>query len=143
VSPKAYTDLLITDIKHMDPDKHRGLTGADNRVILSNIRRTVESGVPLVIRIPVIPDHNNGEDNIRAIAEFISKVLHNNVRQVQLLPYRKLGAEKYASLGLPYPMGDDYAPPERSMWEPSILELVALMKSYGVPAVAGSNTKME
>jgi pyruvate formate lyase activating enzyme len=139
----AYTDLLIADIKHMDPEKHRQFTGADNRVILGNIRRTAESGVPLVIRIPVIPDRNNDEDNMRATAEFISKVLHNQVRQVQLIPYRKLGTEKYASLGLAYPMGDNYEPPERSVWEANILELVALMKSYGVPAVAGPNTKME
>jgi pyruvate formate lyase activating enzyme len=137
-----YTDLLITDIKHMDPERHRAFTGADNRVILSNIRRTVESGVELVIRIPVVPGHNNSEDNIRATAEFISGVLHNRVRQVQLLPYRKLGTGKYASLGLAYPMGGDYVPPERSVWEANILELVALMKSYGVPAVAGSNTRI-
>ncbi len=105
-----YTDLLITDIKHMDPEKHREFTGASNRVILSNIQRTIERCVPLVIRIPVIPDYNNCEDNIRATAEFISNVLHNKVKQVQLLPYWKMGTEKYASLGLPYPMGDDYVP---------------------------------
>jgi pyruvate formate lyase activating enzyme len=138
-----YVDLLITDIKHMDPQKHREYTGADNRAILSNIQRSVESGLPVVIRIPVVPDCNSSEENIRATAEFISNVLHNKVSQVQLLPYRKLGTEKYASLGLPYPMGEDYVPPARSVWEANILELVALMRSYGVPAVAGSSSKIE
>jgi pyruvate formate lyase activating enzyme len=138
-----YLDLLITDIKHMDPEIHRSFTGADNRIILSNIRQTVESGIPVIIRVPVVPGHNNGEENIRATAEFIRTALHNKVRQVQLLPYRKLGMEKYASLGMPYPMGDDYVPPERNVWEANIFQLVAVMKSYGVPAVAGSSTKLE
>jgi len=133
------TDLLITDIKHMDPVIHLRYTGADNTQILNNIIKTVNASVPTVIRIPIIPDVNNDEENIARTAEFISKKLSNRVIQVQLLPYRKLGTEKYDSLGIEYPMGPDYSMPDREVWEKNILELVELMKTYSVPAVAGSS----
>lgn len=136
-----YTDLVITDIKHMDTQKHKEYTGVGNELILSNIKRTVELNKPVVIRIPVIPDHNNSEENIRATAEFIKNDLGNNIMQLQLLPYRKMGTEKYASLCMPYPM-DDFIPPERSVWEENLLELTEILKEYNIPAVAGATTKM-
>jgi pyruvate formate lyase activating enzyme len=135
------TDLVITDIKHMDSEKHREYTGVGNELILRNIKRTVDIKKPLVIRIPVVPDHNNSEINIRATCAFIRDVLENNITQVQLLPYRKMGTEKYATLNIPYPMGD-FIPPERSVWEKNLLELTEIMKEYDIPAVAGSSQKM-
>ncbi len=136
-----YTDLVITDIKHMDTRKHKEYTGVGNERILGNIKRTVEQNMPLVIRIPVVADYNNSEENIRATAEFIKNDLGNNILQLQLLPYRKMGTEKYASLCKPYPM-DGYTPPERSVWEKNLIELTEILKAYDIPAVAGSTTKM-
>ena len=136
-----YTDLVITDIKHMDTEKHRQYTGAGNELILSNIKRTVDLKKPLVVRIPVIPGHNNSEENIRATAEFIKRELGSNILQLQLLPYRKMGTEKYASLCIPYPF-DDFIPPERPVWEKNLLELTGILQEYGIPAVAGSTSKM-
>ena len=136
-----YTDLVITDIKHMDTGKHKEYTGVGNELILSNIKRTVDLKKPLVIRIPVIPDHNNSEENIRATAEFIKKDLGGNIVQLQLLPYRKMGTEKYASLCIPYPF-DYFIPPQRSVWENNLLDLTGILKEYGIPAVAGSTSKM-
>ena len=60
--------------------------------------------------------------------------------QVQLLPYRQLGTEKYQSLSIPYGM-EDYQPSEREIWEKNILSLAELLKTYGIPAVAGSTSK--
>jgi pyruvate formate lyase activating enzyme len=137
-----YTDLVITDIKHMDPVKHKEYTGVSNELILINIIKTVELKKQLVIRIPVVPDHNNNEENIRATGEFIKNRLGNNILQLQLLPYRKMGTEKYASLGIPYPM-EGFIPPDRPVWEKNLLELTEILKEYGVPAVAGSNVRME
>lgn len=111
-----YVDLIITDIKHMNSAKHKEFTGAGNELILKNIKRTVELNMPLVLRVPVVAGHNNSEENIRATAEFIATELGNRVKQVQLLPYRKLGTEKYQSLGMDYPMSD-FQPIERSVWE--------------------------
>ena len=136
-----YTDLIITDIKHMNSDRHMKYCGGGNTRILSNIQKTVNAGIPLIIRIPIIPEINNDEDNIRRTASFIAEELQNKVIQVQLLPYHKMGTEKYESLGLEYPLGNDYKMPEREVWENNILELVEVMKEYGVSAVAGSNVK--
>ncbi|HZK44455.1 MAG TPA: glycyl-radical enzyme activating protein [Syntrophomonadaceae bacterium] len=136
-----YVDLVITDIKHMDAEKHREYTGVRNDLILRNIKKTVQMGMPLVIRIPVVPGHNNDEKNIRATAQFIADELGNRVKQVQLLPYRQLGEEKYKSIGMPYPMGT-FEVPERRVWEENIRHLVEVMQEYGVPAVAGTTEKI-
>ena len=105
-----HTDLVITDIKHMDPEKHKEITGVDNKLILQNIRRTAELGKKLVIRTPVVIGYNADEENMRATGAFIRDELGGSIIQYQLLPYRKMGTEKYDSLGQPYPMGD-YEPP--------------------------------
>jgi pyruvate formate lyase activating enzyme len=139
VSP--YADLIITDIKHMDPKKHKEYTCVDNVRILKNIESMTENGKQLIIRIPVIPGHNDDRENIEATALFIRDRLGHRVIQVQLLPYRQLGLEKYESLGMNYGM-DGFQGPERKVWEKNILSLVELMKSYGVPAVAGSSNKI-
>ena len=136
-----YIDLALCDLKHMDADAHKRYTGVSNELILSNLKKVVESGTPVVIRIPVVPQHNGTEDNLRATARFIADDLGGRVRQVQLLPFRKLGEDKYASLGMPYPMADFEAPPRES-WERSIRGFVDLMTAYGVPAVAGSGGKI-
>ncbi len=96
-------------------------------------------GMPLILRIPVVPEVNDSEENIKKTAEFIINELGNKVQQVQLLPYRPLGTEKYETLGMEYPMAGRNLP-ERKVRDRSILGLVRLMRSYGVPAVAGANT---
>jgi pyruvate formate lyase activating enzyme len=136
-----YTDLVITDIKHMDPEKHREYTGVDNHLILENIVKTVKLQKPLIIRIPVIPGHNNSEANIKATAEFISGKLFNRVLQVQLLPYRPLGLEKYDSLNMSYPMSD-FTSIDMEAQKTEIAHFVALLKSHDIPAVAGSSEKI-
>jgi len=136
-----YTDLVITDIKHMDDRMHKQYTGVGNKLILENIKQTVLLDKKLVIRIPVIPDRNDDDENILATGAFILDVLKNRVIQVQLLPYRKLGTEKYDSLNRAYPLGSDYVPPERAVWEANLLRLTGLLTDIGVPAVAGSNVK--
>ena len=137
-----FTDLIITDIKHMDNAIHKQYTGAGNGRILENIKKSVEMNMPLVMRIPVVPGITNSEENIIKTAEFIINELGNKVLQVQLLPYRQLGVEKYQTLGMEYPMAD-FEIPEREAWEKNILALVELMKSYGIYATAGANSKIE
>ncbi len=138
-----FTDLVITDIKHMDTTKHKALCGVGNELVLENIKKTVEMGKKLVIRTPVVPGYNGDEESIRAIGAFIRDALGNKIVQYQLLPYRKMGTEKYDSLGIPYPMGD-YQPPDRSEWEQNLIRYAdILVKEYSVPAVPGSSKKLE
>ena len=137
-----FTDLVITDIKHMDAAMHKICTGAGNELILDNIRRTAEMKKRLVIRTPVVPGYNGDEENIRKTGEFIRDELGGAIVQYQLLPYRKMGTEKYDSLGTPYPMGD-YIPPPRDEWESSLKRLAdMLVRDYGLPAAAGSGGKL-
>lgn len=138
----AFSDLVITDIKHMDSKKHRELCDAGNERILDNIKKTVALGKKLVIRTPVVPGYNGDEESIRAIGAFIRDELDNQIVQYQLLPYRRLGIEKYESLGLPYPLRD-YEPPERQVWETELLRLTdMLITDFGIPAAAGSSNKL-
>ena len=136
-----YADLMIADIKHMDTEVHKKLTGVGNEVTLNNLIRAAGKGIPMVIRTPVVMGYNDSEENILAIGRFIKEKLGDAVIQYQLLPYRKMGTEKYEALCWDYPMGD-YVPPERSEWEPRLRELCAMLTELGVPAVAGSSQKL-
>lgn len=135
-----YTDLVITDIKHMNSEKHREYTGADNTLILSNIRKTVDMGKPLIIRIPVIPGHNDDLENIDETARFIAETLNNRVLQVQFLPYRPLGLEKYESLSLRYPMEE--VTPDVMKQRKQLERFVELLQKRNIPAVTGSSEKI-
>jgi pyruvate formate lyase activating enzyme len=134
---RPWVDLFLCDLKHMDPAGHRRFTGASNDTILRNLRRLVETGAEVVIRVPVVPGHNGTEENLRATAAFIADELKGQIRQVQLLPFRKLGEDKYASLGMEYPMKDFQAPP-RAVWEQDVRDFAMMMSSYGLNAVAGA-----
>jgi pyruvate formate lyase activating enzyme len=135
-----YADMIITDIKHMDSSKHREYTGSSNDLILKNMVAIADKNKPLIIRVPVIPEHNDADENIHATADFIKGELGNRVKQVQLLPYKQLGVEKYTSLGRDYPM-NYFNPPEREIWEKNIKRIAAILQSYGIPAVPGTGAK--
>lgn len=96
------TDLVLYDLKHLDPDRHRELIGVPNDLILKNLRAVDTWGVPLAIRIPVIPTINDSEEHLRALAELVAGL--SGVERVHLLPYHRLGASKYANLDRPYPL---------------------------------------
>ncbi len=136
-----YMDLAYCDLKHMDSGAHKRFTGVANERILENLKKIVDSGTRVVIRIPVVPGHNGTEENLRATAKFLVDDIGGNVVQIQLLPFRKLGVEKYAALGMPYPMKDFEAPP-RDVWERDIRQFAAMMSAYGLNAVAGSGARI-
>jgi pyruvate formate lyase activating enzyme len=138
-----HADLVIADIKMMDAEKHRKYIGADNKLILDNIKMVASMGKPLVIRTPVVPGINDSDDEILAVGRFIKEELGSAVIQYQLLPYRKMGTEKYATLARDYPM-EDYEAPDREVWESRLLHLKALLRdAYNIPAEAGSSNKLD
>ena len=98
-----FTDLVLLDIKHIDPKVHEMIAGVDNALILSNARKIVESGKPMWARFPLIPGCNDSEENISATADF---VLGLRLHQIDILPYHRLGIAKYRRLGLEYPLPD-------------------------------------
>ena len=109
-----YLDLYLMDIKLMDSERHLEYTGRDNKIILENARRVAQSGVELIIRTPVIPGVNDNEADIAAISAFARSL--GSVREHHLLPYHRLGQDKYAGLGRSYAFSG-IEPPTRERME--------------------------
>jgi len=138
----SLADLWIADIKCMDAARHKARCGTDNALILANLKRLAERQAKLVLRTPVLKGFNATDADMAAIGRFIIDELHNRVLQHQLLPYRQLGTEKYASLEQDYPMAG-FEGYERDEWEPDLRRFIALLQGMGVNAVSGNNQKLE
>ncbi len=137
-----YADLFISDIKHIDNEKNLLYTGQGNTLTLKNIKKVIDAGKPIIIRIPVVPEHNDDFETMDAISDYLVNELENKVNQLQFLRYRRLGEEKYKSLGMDYKMSDvEY--PKIDDFEEKINSFVELFKSKGIPAVNGSTNKMD
>ena len=95
-------DLVYMDIKHMDEDEHRHLTGVSNKLILDNARKTAEIR-PLTIRVPIVPGYTDSEENILSTSRFAA-ALGPNFQHIELLSYHRLGIEMYRRLGRQYPL---------------------------------------
>ncbi len=106
-------DTVLMDIKHMDSEKHERFTGMRNELILQNAKRIAESGTHLVIRVPTIPTFNDTEEEIGAIARFAASL--PGVTEIHLLPYHRLGYDKYVGLNREYGMGDVPSPTNEKM----------------------------
>ena len=108
-----HLDLYLMDIKHIDSQKHKEYTGIDNALILENAVRIAKSGTNLIIRTPVIPGFNDTAEEIRAISKFAASL--PGVREHHLLPYHRLGSDKYTGLGRSYSLGEIEPPSNERM----------------------------
>ncbi|MBO5657631.1 MAG: glycyl-radical enzyme activating protein, partial [Agathobacter sp.] len=109
-----YLDTYLMDIKHMNSAKHKEFTGKGNELMLENAKKIAASGLTnLVIRVPVIPGFNDRADEIEAIARFADTL--TGVKKIHLLPYHRLGKDKYEGLGREYLMGDALPPTNEHM----------------------------
>ena len=106
-------DLFLMDIKHTDSAKHKEFTTQPNELILENARKLAEKAKELVIRVPVIPTFNDTPEEISSIAKFARSL--GTVKELHLLPYHKLGYDKYVGLKRDYPMGDLTSPTKEHM----------------------------
>lgn len=110
-----FLDTYLMDIKHTNPIKHKEFCGRSNELMLENARKIAESGLTrLVIRVPVIPTFNATPEEIAGIAQFADKL--KGVDTIHLLPYHRLGQDKYKGLGREYGM-KDILPPENAHME--------------------------
>jgi len=107
-------DLFLFDLKALDEKKHLAFTGESNRLILENLKRLAAKGKKTVVRIPVVPGVNDDDENIRGTAEFLRCL--GAVSEISLLPYHKLGRDKYRGLQKKSG-GDDFAPPSAERLE--------------------------
>ena len=94
-------DLIFMDLKHIDPEQHRKFTGVDNAVILENIRRTSQLGVPFVVRIPSILGVNCDDAAMDGAFAFLRD--NAPTASLEFLPYHRYGENKYKELGMDLP----------------------------------------
>lgn len=109
-----YLDQYLMDIKHTNGEKHRIFTGKSNESMMENARKIAESGLTeLTIRVPVIPTFNATREEIASIARFADGL--PGVKALHLLPYHRLGQDKYAGLGREYTMKEIVPPTNEEM----------------------------
>ncbi len=97
-----YTDLVMLDIKHIDPEKHRELTSRDNSGVLAFARYLADKGVSVWIRHVIVKGYTDCPEHLRALGRFIGGL--RNVKALDVLPYHSMGEKKYAQLGIDYPL---------------------------------------
>ncbi|MGL4912734.1 MAG: (2S)-3-sulfopropanediol dehydratase activating enzyme [Romboutsia sp.] len=135
----SYTDIIISDIKHMDTEIHKKHTGVHNAKILENLKKLIKEERELILRIPVIPNINDDMENIKATADFIINELDGRVRTLQLLSFMRLGEEKYYSLGMPYKMKDVNV--DRESFQEHVKTLAEYFNSRGIHCTVGTKEK--
>lgn len=134
-----YTDIIISDIKHMDTAIHKKYTGVGNEQILENLKKLAGNDRKLILRIPIISNVNDDMNNIEATADYILNELGGNVRTLQLLSFMRLGEEKYASLGIPYKMQDVKI--NRKSFQKNIEEMAEYFNRRGIHCLVGTKEK--
>ena len=107
------TDLVMLDLKHIDPEKHRVLTGHTNENILAFARYLNKIGKPMWIRHVLVPGVTDDDENLHGIRAFLDTL--SNVKKVEVLPYHTLGIYKWESLGIPYTLKDVDPPTAESV----------------------------
>jgi pyruvate formate lyase activating enzyme len=96
-------DLFMVDIKLLDDGQHERYTGVSNALILENFARLLDAGSRVRARLPMIPGITDTRENIDALISFLGR--YGNLELISLLPYNRLGEDKFARLGLEYSPG--------------------------------------
>ena len=123
-----YVDLVLYDVKLMDPAKHKEATGVDNEIILSNVAKVAQKKRTW-LRYPVIPGFNDSESCAREIAAFASNI---PIEKASLLPYHAFGAEKYERLGRIYSI-EGVSPPT----DEQLQGIASIFESFGLNVTVG------
>ena len=127
----AYLDTYLMDIKHINSAKHKEFTGVSNEKILENAKKIAESGmVKLIIRTPVIPTFNATKEEISDIARFASGL--EGVTEMHILPYHRIGTDKYKGLSREYALTGIEPPSKETM-----NELLEAVNSFGLKGQIG------
>ncbi len=102
------SDLVLFDVKLVDPVAHARWTGRDNRPILRNLSLLAKVGRPFVVRVPLVPGVTDTRKNLAAIAETVSGLAGlAGLARVELLPYNRAAGGKYAACGMTFAPGFD------------------------------------
>ena len=122
-------DMFLFDVKHIDSQAHKRLTGAGNERILENLRKLSDAGARIEIRMPLVPGCNDDEKTLAGIGEMLGKL---RIERMKVLPYHSMARSKYQALGMPDTMPDVSSPTDADLHR-----AVEILKRYGVNAVSG------
>lgn len=125
-----HLDHYLMDIKHINAEKHKEFTSRDNSLILENAKLLAKEAKHLIIRVPVIPTFNDTPEEIGMISRFVSNIMPGG--EIHLLPYHRLGLDKYKGLGREYTLMD-ITPPE----DEKMQQLLSVAKDFGLKAKIG------
>jgi pyruvate formate lyase activating enzyme len=130
ISLLPYLDLILYDLKEVDPDRHQCFTGMPNKLILDNLRRLARAGKPVIVRRPVIRQYNDNPESIHALGRFVQEL--ETIHEIDLLPYHRLGQNKYKRLGQEYALED-----EPTMKNEEVNAYRDILLSYGLHVKVG------
>lgn len=103
-----FTDSFLYDIKHFNSERHLELTGVRNELILKNLQELLRRRHDVLIRMPLLKDINDSQDEIDNVIQFLMPFRdYKNFQGIHLLPYHKLGVNKYNQLGMDYKIEED------------------------------------
>ena len=131
----AYVDNIFCDIKLIDGERHKKITGVDNKLILENIRIASQefcnTNTKLILRMPLIPSINDDEENIKGTAEFI-KTLNKDIA-LELLPYHEFAKNKYTGLAMQYIPDQltEIKPPQKEQ----VQTVESMLRHYGITVI--------
>ena len=100
----SLTDLVLLDIKHINPEKSKELVGASNEKELAFAKYLSDNNIPIWIRQVIVPRITDNEDDLIKLKDFISSL--KTVKNIELLPYHNLGKHKWETLGFEYKLKD-------------------------------------
>jgi len=123
-------DLYLYDLKLMDEKKHKNYTGKSNKTILENLKKLLDRGISVAVRIPLISGINDDNKNIRMTAEYLHTL--KNIKQINLLPYHKGGCEKHKKLVKKRSWKTFQAPSDKR-----INEIKGILSDYGFSVKIG------
>lgn len=125
-----FTDLFLYDIKHIDSDRHYELTGVRNEQILKNLKELLHRRYNVKIRMPLLKGLNSSKKDIQGVIEFLMPFKdYKNFKGIDLLPYHKLGVNKYRQLDIEYPLENF---PDPSLNSEEMSEIESWIKQSGL-----------
>jgi pyruvate formate lyase activating enzyme len=123
-------DLLLFDVKGIDPGEHKRCTGVSNELILKNLRELDAEGKPIIVRMPIIPGCNDADETVAAEAELLAGL--RSLIRIDMIPYHDFGRIKFGQRGVAYPLeGTARLTDER------VEEIKAILESRGPKGQVG------
>jgi pyruvate formate lyase activating enzyme len=124
-----YVDLFLYDLKHIDSEEHRRLTGVNNERILKNMIGLFQIGANVTVRMPLITNMNDSREVLEKAIKFVEIVSKDgNLQGIEILPYHKLGVSKYKQLGLKYSINEDFGYNRKQLEE-----IEEFLKKFNLP----------